>query len=158
MRYSSFLLEGYQLSYVFKSSEALMNKCREIDRNLGHYAEKLSRILWRWPELRLLIVVGVLIIMDFASTYALLGLNKSQDVYESGRLAFWALERGGFPLLFIVDITAAVILSLAALIARRLYIKHGFTGYGRAAFVFILTPYIIVTVLAIANNISLQFR
>jgi len=135
-----------------------MNKCREIDRNLGHYAEKLSRILWRWPELRLLIVVGVLIIMDFASTYALLGLNKSQDVYESGRLAFWALERGGFPLLFIVDITAAVILSLAALIARRLYIKHGFTGYGRAAFVFILAPYIIVTVLAVTNNISLQFR
>jgi len=136
----------------------LINKCREIDRNLGNYAERLSRIIWPWHELWLLLVVGILIIGDYTSTYALLELKRNPTAYESGRLALWALQRGGFPYLFVIDITAAVILSLAALIARRLYIKHGFTGYGRAACVFILTPYIIYTIYAVVNNIILQFR
>ena len=143
---------------MLKSSETFMNKCREIDRNLGQHAERLSRIIWPWHELWLLLVVGILIIGDYTSTYALLGQSGNPNAYESGRLAIWALQRGGFPYLFVIDITAAVVLSLAALISRRLYIKHGFTGYGRAACVFILTPYIIFTIFAVVNNIILQFR
>jgi hypothetical protein len=74
-------------------------------------------------------------------------------------MAAWALRIGGFLYLFVIDVIAAVVLSLIALIARYLYNKHGFTGYGRAAFVFILTPYIVITLFAVANNIFLlQFR
>jgi len=143
---------------VFKSTKAILNKSRRIDRSLGRYAEALSRFLWPWRELWLLIVIGLLAILDFTSTYALLELSGKNNFYESGRLAIWALEIGGFPFLFVVDIAAAGVISLAAFTARHLYIKYGFRDYGRAAFVFLLTPYIIMTAFAIINNIILLLR
>jgi hypothetical protein len=141
-----------------KSAEALLSKSREIDRGLGRYVERLSRFLWPWRERWLLLVVGSLAILDFTSTYILLELSRRNDVYESGLLAIWALDRGGFPFLFLIDIVAAVVLALAAMTARYLYIKRGYKGYGRAAFVFLLAPYIIIAPIAIVNNISLLFR
>ena len=140
---------------MFRSAKAILSKSREIDKSLGRYAEALSRFLWPWRELWLLIVIGLLAAFDYASTYVLLEMSGKNNAYESGRLAIWALERGGFPFLFVVDIVAAGVVSLAAFTARYLYIKYGFRDYGRAAFVFLLAPYILITALAIVNNIIL---
>ena len=100
-------------------------------------------------------MIGFLSILDFASTYALLGLSGKNNVYESGRIASWALEAGGFLLLFVVDIAAVVTLSLVAFIVRYAYSKNGHSGFGRAAFIFLLIPYVVVTVFAVINNIFL---
>jgi hypothetical protein len=143
---------------MFKSAKAMLEKSREIDRGMGKYAEKFSRFLWPWREQWLLLVVVILAILDFASTYILLELSHRNDVYESGLLAIWALDRGGFSYLLLVDIIAAVVLSLAALIARHLYTQKGYPGYGRAALVFLLAPYIFIALFAIVNNIILLFH
>jgi hypothetical protein len=143
---------------MFKSARDILNKSREIDRGFGQHAEKLSRFIWPWQEHWLWLVVGSLAILDFTSTYILLDVSGKNNVYESGRLAIWALDRGGFLFLLLIDLMAAVILSLAALAARYIYVKHGCKGYGRAAFVVLLMPYIIITALAILNNLILLFR
>ena len=143
---------------MFESARARLNRAREIDRGLGRYAKRLSRFLWPWRERWLLAVVALLAILDFTSTYILLELSRKNGVYESGLLAMWAVDRGGFGFLLLVDMIAALLLSLAAFTARYLYIKHGFAGYGRAAFVFLLTPYIIMAAVAIINNIVLLFH
>jgi hypothetical protein len=141
-----------------KPDAARLAKFQEIDRSLGRYAEKLSRFLWPWRELWLLLVVVILVSLDFFTTWALLDLSGKNNVYESGPLAFWALQKGGFPFLLLIDLIAAGVLSTAALVSRYLYSSHNYAGYGRAAFVFILTPYIIYTVYAVINNVVLQFR
>lgn len=142
---------------MFKPNKETLNKFREIDKGLGLKAEKISRYMWPWRELWLLAVIGALISSDFLSTWALLDLSGRNDVYESGPLAFWALSTGGFLYLLLIDAIAAVVLSLLALVTRYLYSKHGHPGYGRAAFVFILTPYIVYTIYAVVNNIILYF-
>jgi hypothetical protein len=142
---------------VLISARAIFNKSREIDRSLGRYAERLSRFIWPWREPWLFLLVGLLAILDFTSTYFILELSGKNNVYESGLLAVWALDRGGFAFLLVLDIAAATVLSLAALTARYLYIKHGTRGYGRAAFVFLLTPYVIIAAVAIVNNVVLLF-
>ncbi len=142
---------------MFKPDKHKLDRFREIDRGLGRYAERISRFLWPWQERWLWLVVGLLAILDFASTYILLDLSGKDNVYESGRMAIWALKIGGFPFLLLVDLIAAVVLSLMAFIARYLYGKHGFKDYGRAAFVFCLIPYIVVTAAAIVNNTILLF-
>lgn len=140
---------------MFKSAKSFLERSREIDRGLGQHAEKVSRFIWPWREPWLLLVVAVLAILDFTSTYILLELSQKTGVYESGLLAIWALDSGGFALLLIVDIAAAAFLSLVAFVARYLYTKRGLPGYGRAAFVFVLTPYIVLAVIAIINNVVL---
>jgi hypothetical protein len=142
---------------MFKSDKHTLNKFREIDKGLGRYAERISRFLWPWQERWLYLVVGLLVVLDFTSTYILLDVSGKNNVYESGRMAIWALKIGGFPFLLLVDLIAAVVLSLMAFMAKYLYNKHGFKDYGRAAFVFFLTPYIIVTAVAIVNNTILLF-
>jgi hypothetical protein len=143
---------------VFKSYRDRLNKAREIDKGLGRYAERLSRFIWPWRELWLLAVAGSLSILDFLSTYALLGLSGKVDVYESGRLAVWALDKGGFFLLLLVDVVVVGALSLAALVVRYVYTRNGFRDYGRAAFVFLLMPYVFVAAFAIVNNTILLVR
>jgi hypothetical protein len=140
---------------MFKSIKAILNKSREIDRGLGRYAEAISYFLWPWQELRLLIVIGSLCIIDYFSTYAALALSSNNNIYERGHLAAWALENGGFLFLLVIDIVAVVVISIVALVIRYLYFKRGFRDYGRAAFVFLLIPYIVITALAIVNNIIL---
>lgn len=141
-----------------RSAKAMLDKSREIDTGLGQYVERLSRLMWPWRETWLLVVVGSLFVFDYVSTYAVLELSGKTDVYESGRLASWALERGGFPFLFLVDVVAASVFSIAALVSRYLYTKKGFRGYGRAAFVFLLMPYVVMAVFAIVNNIIVLLR
>ena len=140
---------------MFEAAKDRLNRFREVDKGLGRYAEGISRFLWPWRERWLLLVIGSLAILDFTSTYVLLELSKKNDVYESGLIAIWALDRGGFTFLLLIDILAAVVLSLTAYAARYLYSKHGFKDYGRAAFVFLLIPYIVIAALAIVNNIIL---
>ena len=53
------------------------------------------------------------------------------------------------------DMGAVIVLSLAALIARSLFIKFGFGGYGRAAFVALLLPYAVMATAAAVNNLVL---
>ena len=106
----------------------------------------------------LLLLVALLAILDFTSTYILLELSGKNDVYESGLIAIWALDRGGFTFLLLVDILTAIVLSLAALVAKYLYTKHGFASYGRASFVFLLLPYIAIASFAIVNNVVLLYR
>jgi hypothetical protein len=133
-------------------------RAREIDQGLGLYAEKISRYIWPWNELRLLIVVTILSFFDYSSTFTLLRLSGKTGVIEAGRIAGWALDIGGFGFLLLIDIAAVAVLSVTALIARYLYTKFGFRGYGRAAFVFLLIPFIAITAFAIVNNIVLLFR
>jgi hypothetical protein len=143
---------------IIKSTKAIAEKNRQRDRGLDRYVGKLSRILWPWRESWFLVVVGCLCILDYASTYSALEISGNTGIYESGPLASWALETGGFALLFLVDIVAIGILSLIAAITRSLYLHFGLRGYGRAAFVFLLVPYVVITMIAIINNVLLTFR
>jgi hypothetical protein len=140
---------------MFGSAKAMLEKSREIDRGLGRYAGRLSRWLWPWPEKWLIVLVGSLAVLDFSSTYVLLELSGKPGAYESGFLAIRALARGGFPYLLLLDLAAALFLALAALIARRLYTRRGLPDYGRAAFVFLLMPYIVIATYAVINNVVL---
>ena len=135
---------------------ARQERAHEIDRGLGRYAEKLSRFVWPWPESRLLVMVFVVAISDFLSTY--LVLTFKNNAYESGSVAQWALDKGGFFLLLGVDLMVAGVLSLAAIGIRSFYARIKVQGYGRAAFVFILIPYACFAAFAVANNIILLFR
>ena len=98
---------------MFRPNKATLERFRDIDRGFGRYAERLSRIFWPWREQWLLLVIGALPVLDFTSTYILLKLSGRNDVYESGLLAIWALNRGGFTFLFLVDLIAAVVLTSA---------------------------------------------
>jgi hypothetical protein len=142
---------------MFKSTHAWLIRSREIDRGLGKYAERLSRFIWPWGERWLLVVAGSLCLLDFATTYILLGLSGREDVYESGFLASRALEKGGFPVLITVDLLALAVLSLLAFAVSHFYVRKKLYDYGRAAFVFILIPYIVVTAFVIINTIIMLF-
>jgi len=138
---------------LLKSARDVIYKTRELDRGLGKYVERISRFIWPWREYRLLVVAGCLCLLDFVTTYILLGMTGRNDVYESGLIASRALATGGFPFLLAVDIIAMVVLSLLAFVARLFYVKRGLEDYGRAAFVFILIPYIVVTAVVIVNTV-----
>jgi hypothetical protein len=137
---------------MFKSAQTWLNRSREIDRGLGKYAERISRFIWPWNERWLLVVASVLCFVDFITTFILLNLSGRNDVYESGVIASRALERGGFILMLTFDIIAMMVLSLLAFTAKRIYDRKGHRDYGRAAFVFILIPYVVVTIFVIINT------
>jgi hypothetical protein len=143
---------------MFKSARSLRERAETIDRGLGRYAGRLSKLLWPWRERWLLLAAGALAVLDFTSTYLLLARSGQHGVYESGFLAGRALDRGGFPLLLLVDVLAAAVLSLAAWAARYLYTRHGCRDYGRAAFVLLLLPYIAIAGFAVVNNLVLLAR
>jgi len=129
----------------------------ERDRSLDGYAQAASRRLWPWQEFWLVALASLVVVLDYTSTYAILELSGKSNVYEAGFLAGWALQTGGFEALLLVDITAVLVLSLAAVAARRFCFKFGFRGHGRAAFVILLVPYVVVTFGAITNNVALTF-
>ena len=101
--------------------------------------------------------MGILIILDYVSTYAFLELSGNKYLFEGGSLARWALREGGFSKLFWTDMASVSTLVLLAIIARLLYSKRGFQGFGRAAFVLALVPYVVITMATIYNNIVLTF-
>ena len=140
------------------SLKTLLDKSRAIDRGLDRHVEKFSRFIWPWRERWLLAIIGILVVLDFTSTYIVLEIVQKPGVYESGLMAVWALSRGGPTFLLLVDVIAALVLSSAALAARYLYARRGFKGYSRAAFVFLLSPYIVIASIAIVNNTVLLFQ
>ncbi|MFC1937143.1 hypothetical protein ACFLWY_01130 [Chloroflexota bacterium] len=142
---------------MFVLVKELVGRSIERDRARERYVEALSRSLWPWGEWRLLAIVSLLFILDYASTYAFLELSGSKDVYEGGLLASRALQMGGFTGLLLFDVAAASTLLLAAIAVRHLYSRFGFIGFGRAAFVMVLVPYVVITMAVIFNNIVLTF-
>ena len=130
-------------------------KYREIDQGFDRPVGRLSRYIWPFRETWLLVVVGSLFVLDYISTHIAL---QNANNYEDGPLAGWALRTGGFGLLFLIDVVAAGMFSLMAMLARYLYRKFGFPGYGRAAFIMLLAPYVVRTTIVVINNFILGFR
>ena len=135
----------------------MVSKSLERDRASERYVEAVSRFLWPWRESWLLALVGLVAVLDYASTYVVLELSGNEYVYEGGPLASWALQMGGFTGLFLVDMAAAMVLLVVAITIRSLHFKFGFKGFGQTAFVVVLAPYVVVTMAAIYNNIVLTF-
>ena len=135
----------------------IIKKSLEVDRSTERYVEAVSRSLWPWGESRLLALVGLLVMLDYLSTFAALELSGNKYLYEGGPLANWALQMGGFAGLFLFNIFIISALLLTALTIRFLHFKFGFEGFGRAAFVVMLAPYVVVTMAAIFNNVLLTF-
>jgi hypothetical protein len=133
-----------------------LKRSAERERRLERPLESLSRSLWPWSESRLLCLVILLGAMDYASTYAFLNYSKSHP-FEGGLLAGWALRTGGFLRLFLVDAASIAGIILLAIGVRYLYTRMGFRGFGRAAFVFSLFPYIMVALAVVYNNVLLAF-
>ena len=119
--------------------------------------EAASIRLWPWRESLLVILVVLLATLDYISTYAFLELSGNKYLYESGKLASWALHKGGFTLLFCVDIAAISALILLAISLRFFQFRLGFRGYGRTCFVVLLIPYAVITLAVIFNNVVLVF-
>lgn len=128
-----------------------------IEKGLEKHFTRFSRWLWPWRETKLVFVIVCLAVLDFASTYAFLRLSVSDSVYESGPMANWALENGGFIGLFIADILAVTVISAVAFGVRSLLSRFGYDGYGRTAFVLMLVPYMVVTLPVIFNNVVITF-
>lgn len=146
------------LQRLLRSAKARVKKSFERDRSVERYFEAFSRLIWPWRESCLLVVVGFLCILDYTSTYLALVLSGKDHVYENGPMARWALQTGGFALLFLVDLAAAGALSLVAISSRFLYSTYGFRGFGRTAFVVLLEPYVVIAAIAIINNFVLALR
>jgi len=134
-----------------------VNKAVERDRRAEGRVEAVSRLLWPWREPWLIALVGLLALLDYATTCAALELSGKGHIEEGGMLAGWALRIGGLGWLFLVDIGAVIVLSIAAITARILCFRVGFQGFGRAAFVVLLVPYAVVAFAAVVNNLVLTF-
>ncbi len=134
-----------------------LRKAREKDRRAERYVEAVSRVIWRWREPWLLAFVVFVALLDYASTYAVLALSDKTYLNEAGSLASWALDKGGFIGLFLADLAAVFVISLVAITLQFIYIKRGFRGFGRAAFVFLLVPYAVVAMVAVINNLILAY-
>ena len=135
----------------------LFEKSVERDRGADPRVGAISRFLWPWRESRLLFLVGCMVALDFTSTFVAMELSGSDLIGEGGRLANWALDTGGFAGLFLFDVAAVVTMFAVAFAARRLYLRSGYAGFARTAFVVALLPYGISTAGAVFNNIMLAF-
>jgi len=134
-----------------------VNRALERDRSSERYVEAASTYLWPWREPWLVAVVTLVALLDYTTTYAVLELSGKAGVYEVGWLASWALRRGGFGTLFLVDMVAVIGLALVAVATRHLCLRFGFKGFGRAMFVILLVPYAVVAFAAVVNNLVLTF-
>lgn len=134
-----------------------VRKAVERDRRAEARIEAISRALWHWRERRLVLLVGLMALLDYATTSVGLELSGNPDVYEGGMLAGWALQVGGLGWLFLVDMAAVVALALAAVALRSLLLRFGFAGFARAAFVALLIPYAVVAAAAVVNNLIVTF-
>ena len=115
----------------------------------------LSRFLWPWDDQWLVPLVALLASSDLISTYVLLELSGKDHVYESGLLASWALRRGGFNGLYIMDAVAVGLLCVIPFSARVFYGRIGLAGYARAAYVAVLVPCALASAAAVVNNLTL---
>jgi len=143
---------------LLTSLRAAAERNRKRDRDFDTNAGRLSRFLWRFPEHWLSIFAAGLAALDFSTTVWALDFGHSTHVGEAGPLASWALGVGSFPFLFVVDAFAVGAVGISAVLARYLFGRFGFKGYGRAAFVVVFIPYILRAVYAIVNNVILAIR
>ncbi len=130
---------------------------KSIERDKA-YEERLKSIVWKvwpWRDRWLSVLVGVIALLDFGSTYLLLEFIGNVFAYEGGMLAGWALRLGGMRWLFLVDLLVAAVLVSTAFAIRYLFSKLGYIGYGRAFFIVLQLPYVLITAGAIINNILL---
>jgi hypothetical protein len=125
----------------------------ERERHLEPRVETLSRKLWPYPISKLVFYITILAVLDFVSTFTALELSGCSHVYEAGPIAKWALQTGGFPVLFIVDTICISTLISLAFGARFFYERLGLKGFGRAAQVLLLCPYLVVIMGVILNNV-----
>jgi len=151
------LENGDHLNAVLRFIKDRLRKAVERDRQAERYVEAASRFLWRWREPWLLALVAFVALLDYASTYVILGLSGKSYLNEAGSLARWALDKGGFAGLFLADLAAVLAISLAAITLRFILFRSGFRGFGRAAFVFLLVPYAVVAMVAVINNLVLTY-
>ena len=145
------------MSRLFGFANATIRKSLERDRHLEPSVGKWSRIIWPWHHSWLIPLVALLAALDLISTYVLLEVSGKVNVYESGPLASWALRRGGFNGLYIMDAVAVGLLCLFAATARLFYNSRGLGGYARISYVAVLVPYAIAALAAIVNNLLLVF-
>ena len=125
----------------------------ERDKKLERPIEKLSRLIWPWQESKLILLVALLAVADYASTFMALKLSANHQVSELGLLANRTLTSGGFAQLLMVDAAALLVIGV-----RALYNRFGFPGFARSAFIFIFVPYTLIIVPVIINNVFLNFR
>jgi hypothetical protein len=142
---------------IFKKMKGAFAKNINRERAFDPFIGRLSRFLWPWRESRLLILAYFLALLDYVSTYAALELSGNKYVYEGGKLASWALQKGGFAGLFLFDVVALTALFIIAVSIRSLYSKFNFNGFGRAGFVVVLVPYVVITMAVVFNNVLLTF-
>lgn len=142
---------------VLKWMKGRVRKAIERDRRAERHVEAVSRFLWRWPLPWLVGFVALVALLDYASTYAVLELSGKRYLNEGGPLASRALERWGFGGLFLADVAAVIAISLAAFIVRLIFLRLGFKGFARAAFVFLLIPYAVMALVAVVNNMVLAY-
>ena len=140
--------------------DGVRNRARtriEREQSLERPIEAFSRVLWPYPESKLVFYVSLLAILDYVSTFTALEFSGNSHISEVGLLAKWALQTAGFPGLLIVDVVSIGTLICLAIGVRYLYTKLGFNGFGRAAFIFLLIPYFIVIMGVVVNNVLLAF-
>jgi hypothetical protein len=134
-----------------------LRKAKERDRRSERYFEAASRFLWRWSLPWLVAFAGFVALLDYGSTYAVLELSGKRYLNEGGPLASWALEKGGFAGLSLADLAAVTAISIAAVVVRFIFLRFGFPGFGRAASVFLLVPYVVMALVAVVNNMVLAY-
>jgi len=127
------------------------------EQKLQRPIEAFARLLWPYSESKLIFYVVVMAIMDFVSTFIALALSGNDQIGEAGLLARWALRTGGFPRLLLADIVLIGTLVCLAICSRALYKRAGFAGFGKAAFIFLLVPYLVVIMGVVVNNTLLIF-
>ncbi len=137
---------------LFYRMRVRFQKDVERERRLDSPLGAISRKLWPYPESKLLFYVIIVAILDYTSTFTALELSSNQ-VYEAGLVAKWALKTGGFPGLFLVDIICIGTLICVAIGARHLYRRLSLNGFARAAFVLPIIPYFVITMGVVFNNV-----
>jgi hypothetical protein len=137
---------------------ALAEKSRKADRALDRHAGRLAAFVWPFETRYLALSVSALAAMDLLSTYVNMGILRNPNVVESGPVAAWALSAGGFGLLLAVDIASVGLVLGVALVVRRFYFRSGLYGYGHAAFVVVLLPYVVRTTAVVISNFALFFH
>ena len=134
-----------------------IRKSLERDKAFEERLRVIARKVWPWKDRWLSLLLVIIALLDFGSTYLLLEFSGNVFASEGGLLARWALRLGGMRWLLLMDILAAGVLVSVALTLRYLFSRKGYTGYGRTFFIVLQLPYVLVTAAAIINNVLLTY-
>ena len=141
-----------KLINIFKYPHSTsIDQDQALDKMLGVIAHKV----WPWRDRWLSVLVAIIVLLDFGSTYLLLKSSNSEYVYEAGVLARWVLSIGNMWWLLLADLLAIAILISLASTLRSIYLRRGNAGYSRALFIVLQIPLVLVTAGAIINNVIL---